>query len=135
MNNADFELQVLSDPRLAVHAAGSLPAWLWSGDGGRVLWANAAGARALGAVTAAALIAKTFGPADSHRRQIAQLGRQLPENGALRLERLRVFGAPLGTLATCGCARIDLPDGTRAVLITSTDAGGRSFPLSDRLKR
>ena len=91
--------------------------------------------RALGAATAAALIAKTFGPADSHRRQIAQLGRQLPENGALRLERLRGFGAPLGTLATCGCARIDLPDGKRAVLITSTDAGGRSFAWPERLKR
>ncbi|BAM87355.1 two-component hybrid sensor and regulator [Bradyrhizobium oligotrophicum S58] len=135
MNNADLELQVLSDPRLAVHAAGSLPAWLWSADGSRVLWANAIGARALGAATAAALVAKTFGPADSHRRQIAQLGRQLPENGALRLERLRGFGAPLGTLATCGCARIDLPDGTRAVLITSTDAGGRGFAWPERLTR
>ncbi|MGJ4910552.1 PAS domain-containing protein [Bradyrhizobium sp. HKCCYLS2033] len=135
MTHADLELQALSDPRLAVHAAGSLPAWLWSADGGRVLWANAAGARALGATSAAALIAKTFGPADAHRRQVAQLGRRLPETGALRLERLRGFGAPLGTLATCGCARIDLPDGTRAVLITSTDGGGRSFPLADRLKR
>ncbi|MGJ4897392.1 MULTISPECIES: sensor histidine kinase [unclassified Bradyrhizobium] len=135
MTYADLELQALSDPRLAVHAAGSLPAWLWSADGSRVLWANAAGARALGAASAAALIAKTLGPADAHRRQVAQLGRRLPETGALRLERLRGFGAPLGTLATCGCARIDLPDGTRAVLITGTDGGGRSFPLADRLKR
>ncbi|WP_315724678.1 MULTISPECIES: PAS domain S-box protein [unclassified Bradyrhizobium] len=135
MTHADLELHALSDPRLAVHAAGALPAWLWSADGSRVLWANAVGARALGATNVPALIAKTFGPADQHRRQIAQLGRRLPENGALRLERLRGFGAPLGTLATCGCARIELPDGRHAVLIASTDSGGRSFPLTDRLKR
>jgi PAS domain S-box-containing protein len=135
MNHADLELQALSDPRLAVHAAGSLSAWLWSADGTRVLWTNAIGARAFGAASASALIEKTFGPADQHRRQIAQLARRLPENGTIRLERLRGFGAPLGTLATCGCATMDLPDGTRAVLITSTDTGGRSFPLTERLKR
>ncbi|MGC2780856.1 MAG: PAS domain-containing sensor histidine kinase, partial [Bradyrhizobium sp.] len=135
MNHTDLELQALSDPRLAVHAAGSLPAWLWSADGTRVLWTNAIGARAFGAANASALTEKTFGPADQHRRQIAQLARRLPENGTIRLERLRGFGAPLGTLATCGCATIDLPDGTRAVLITSTDTGGRSFPLTERLKR
>ncbi|GLH78820.1 histidine kinase [Bradyrhizobium sp. SSBR45G] len=135
MNQADLELQALSDPRLAIHAAGGLPAWLWSADGSRVLWANAVGARALGAANVPALLAKTFGPADSHRRQIAQLARRLPETGSVRLERVRGFGAPLGTLATCGCALIDLPDGTRAVLITSTDTGGRGVPLAERLKR
>ncbi|CCE00374.1 PAS domain S-box protein [Bradyrhizobium sp. STM 3809] len=135
MNRADLELQALSDPRLAIHAAGALPAWLWAADGSRVLWANAAGARALGATNVPALLAKTFGPADSHRRQVAQLGRQLPETGATRLERLRGFGAPLGTLATCGCARIDLPDGTRGLLITSADSGGRSLPFPERLRR
>ncbi|CCD95198.1 Two-component hybrid sensor and regulator [Bradyrhizobium sp. ORS 375] len=135
MNHADLALQALSDPRLAIHVAGALPAWLWSADGSRVLWTNAVGARALGAANVPALLAKTFGPADSHRRQIAQLGRRLPETGALRLERLRGFGAPLGTLATCGCARIDLPDGTRGVLITSTDSGGRSLPFPERLRR
>ncbi|MGJ4892713.1 PAS domain-containing protein [Bradyrhizobium sp. HKCCYLRH3099] len=135
MTHADLELQALSDPRLAVHAAGALPAWLWAADGSRVLWANAIGARALGAANAPALVAKTFGPADSHRRQIAQLARRLPENGTLRLERLRGFGAPLGTLATCGCARLDLADGTRAVLITSTDNAGRNVPFPERLRR
>ncbi|WP_257166521.1 PAS domain S-box protein [Bradyrhizobium sp. SRS-191] len=135
MTHADLELQVLSDPRLAVHAAGSLPAWLWSADGSRVLWSNAMGARVFGATHATALSARTFGPADQHRRQIAQLARRLPESGALRLERLRGFGAPLGTLATCGCARLDFPDGTRAVLITSTDSTGRGIPLAERLRR
>ncbi|MGJ4927084.1 PAS domain S-box protein [Bradyrhizobium sp. HKCCYLS2038] len=135
MTYADRELQALSDPRLAVHAAGSLPAWLWSADGGRVLWANEAAARVLGSTSPRSLSEKTFGPADQHRRQVAQLARRLPESGTIRLERLRGFGAPLGTLATCGCALIALFDGTRAVLISSGDHGGRSVPFADRLKR
>jgi PAS domain S-box-containing protein len=135
MNQPDFQLYGFSDPRLAIHAAGSLPAWFWSADGSRVLWANPVGAKLFGAANGLALANRTFGPADAHRRQIAQLARRLPESGAMRLERLRGFGAPLGALATCGCARIDLPDGTHGVLITGTDSAGRSFPLADRLQR
>jgi PAS domain S-box-containing protein len=135
MTQTDLQLQGFSDPQLAVHAAGALPAWLWSADGCRVLWANPIGAKALGATNAVALAARRFGPADAHRRQVAQLARRLPENGSVRLERLRGFGAPLGMLATCGCARIDLPDGSHAVLITTTDTGARPMPLLERLQR
>ena len=74
MNNAEFQLQVLGDPRLALHATSALPAWLWSTDGTRILWANPVGARAFGAANGAALALKIFGPADPHRRQVAQLG-------------------------------------------------------------
>src|ERR1700686_3341656 len=87
MNNAEFQLQMLGDPRLAVHASSALPAWLWSIDGARILWANPAGAKLFGAANGAELAKKTFGPADAHRRQVALLaGRQLPA-GAIRLER------------------------------------------------
>ncbi|WP_407156625.1 sensor histidine kinase [Bradyrhizobium sp. STM 3557] len=130
-----FSLQGFSDPRLAVHAAGALPAWLWAADGSRVLWANPLGAKAFGAASGIALAGRSFGPADSHRRQVAQLAPRLPENGAVRLERLRGFGAPLGTLSTCGCSRLDLPDGSHGVLITTTDTGLRTMPLAERLQR
>ena len=135
MTPTDFQLQGFSDPQLAVHAAGALPAWLWSADGSRVLWANPVGAKAFGATSPAALAARTIGPADPHRRQVVQLARQLPDGGAIRLERLRGFGAPLGMLATCGCARIVLADGSHAVLITTTDTGARTMPLLERLQR
>src|SRR6266436_6171715 len=136
MNNADFQLQGVSDPRLAVHATSALPAWLWSIDGTRILWANPVGARLFDAANGAALAKKTFGPADSHRRQGARLASRLPSNGAIRLERLRGFGATLGTLATCGCARLDFADGGHGILVVgAAKAAGRIMPLVERLQR
>jgi hypothetical protein len=136
MNNAEFQLQGISDPRLAVHATSALPAWLWSIDGTRILWANPVGARLFDAANGTALAKKTFGPADSHRRQVARLASRLPSNGAIRLERLRGFGATLGTLATCGCARLDFADGGHGILVVgAARAGGRTMPLVERLQR
>ena len=135
MNNAEFQLRGVGDPRLALHATSPLPAWLWSADGTRILWANPVGAKLFGAANAAVLAGKTFGPADLHRRQVAQLAGRLPPSGAIRLERLRGFGAPLGTLATCGVARLEFADGHTGILITSTAASGRAMPLIERLQR
>src|ERR1700738_1536058 len=103
MNNAEFQLRGVGDLRLAVPASSSLPAWLWSTDGTRILWANPVGARVFGAPNGATLTERIFGPADPHRRQVARLAGRLSRNGAIRLERLRGFGAAPGMLATCGC--------------------------------
>jgi PAS domain S-box-containing protein len=135
MNNAEFQLQGVSDPRLAVHATSALPAWLWSIDGTRILWANPVGARLFDAANGAALAEKTFGPADAHRRQLARLASRLPSNGAIRLERLRGFGAPFGTLVTCGCARLDFADGGHGILVVGAKAAVRTMPLVERLQR
>ncbi|SFN61224.1 PAS domain S-box-containing protein [Bradyrhizobium sp. Ghvi] len=135
MTNSDFQLRGVGDPRLSVHATSPLPAWLWSPDGARVLWANPVGAKFFGAANAAALAQKTFGPADGHRRQVAQLGRRLSASGAIRLERLRGFGAKLGALMTCACARLSFADGSSGVLVTAMDATARSMPLVERLHR
>jgi PAS domain S-box-containing protein len=135
MNNAEFQLRGVGDPRLAVHATSALPAWLWSTDGTRILWANPVGARLFGATNGAILAGKTFGPADQHRRQIAQLAGRLQLNGAFRLERLRGFGAALGTLVTCGCARLDFADGSHGILVAAAEPVGRAMPLVERLQR
>jgi PAS domain S-box-containing protein len=135
MNSAEFQLLGLGDPRLAVHATSALPAWLWSTDGTRVLWANPVGAQLFGAGNGAALSKKLFGPADPHRRQVAQLAGRLPQNGAQRLERLRGFGAAPGMLATCGCSRLDFPDGSHGILITAINSATRTMPLMERLQR
>ena len=78
---------------------------------------------------------KVFGPADSQRRQVAQLASRLPPTGAIRLERLRGFGAPLGTLVTCGCARLDFADGSHGILVAAAEPVGRAMPLVERLQR
>ncbi len=135
MNNPEFQLQGIGDPRLAAHATSALPAWLWSTDGSRILWANPVGARLFDAANGAALAEKTFGPADSHRRQIAQLAGRLPSTGAIRLERLRGFGAALGALVTCGCAQLDFADGSHGILIAAAEPVGRAMPLVERLQR
>ncbi|RXG94769.1 PAS domain S-box protein [Bradyrhizobium zhanjiangense] len=135
MKSSDFQLRGVGDPRLAVHATSALPAWLWSIDGTRVLWANPVGAKLFGAAHAAALADRIFGPADSHRRQVARLARSLPANGAVRLERLRGFGARLGMLMTCACARLDFADGGHGVLVAAMDPTLRPMPLVERLHR
>ncbi len=55
--------------------------------------------------------------------------------GATRLERLRGFGAPLGRLLTCACARLTLADGTTGVLVVAMESAGRPMPLNERLAR
>jgi PAS domain S-box-containing protein len=135
MNNAEFQLRGVGDPRLAVHATSALPAWLWSADGTRILWANPVGAKLFGAANGAVLAKKMFGPADAHRRQVAQLAGRLPPTGAIRLERLRGFGATLGTLMTCACARLEFADGHPGILVVATEAVGRTMPLFERLQR
>ena len=135
MNSRESQLQGLGDARLAVHATSALPAWLWSSDGIRVLWANPVGARLFGAANATDLAKKKFGPADPHRRQVAQLAARLSPTGAVRLERLRGFGAKLGGLMTCGCARLDFPDGGHSILIAAAETSGRAMPLIERLQR
>ena len=134
MTTTEFQMQALRDPRLAVHAASAHPVWLWSADGLHVLWANPVGTKLFGAANTAVLAARTFGPADPHRRQVAQLARRLPASGATRLERLRGFGAKPGMLMTCACARLAFPDGRDGILVTALETAMRGMPLAERLR-
>src|SRR6185312_14850075 len=134
MNPRELQLRGVQDRRLSVHATSVFPAWLWSIDGTRISWANPVGARLFGAANAAALACRTFGPADPHRRQVAQLAGKLASSGAIRLERLHGFGAPLGALATCACARLEFADGHPGILMVATAPAGRAMPLLERLQ-
>jgi PAS domain S-box-containing protein len=48
---------------------------------------------------------------------------------------LRGFGARLGTLITCACARLEFADGSEGVLIAPVEPAGRLMPLTERLQR
>jgi signal transduction histidine kinase len=127
-------LQGVVDPRLARHATSALPAWLWSTDGLAILWANPVGARLFGAANSAALAKRTFGSADAQRQQVVQLAGRLSSIGAIRMERLRGFGASLGSPMTCACARLDLADGGHGILIVATEPLRHTMPLIERLQ-
>ncbi len=81
MSDASFQLQGVRDPRLAVHATGSMPAWFWATNGTQVLWANPIAAKVFDADNSAELAARTIGPANQHRRQVAKALRPIVSNG------------------------------------------------------
>ncbi len=125
------EFAPLRDPRLAAQladrATSPSPAWLWSSDGSRILWANAVGAAIFGGAT------RRFDARDAAAAQIVRLAATLPSSGPARLERLRGFGAGFGRALTCACSRIALADGRAAVLVVATEAAGPPLTLKERV--
>jgi len=131
----DSELAPLHDPRLAALATSAWPAWLWSADGARIIWANAVGAAIFGAADIGALGQRSFKANDAAAAQVIRLGATLPSRSQERLERLRGFGAGFGRALTCLCSRIVLDDGRAAVLIVAAEAAGPTLTLGERLRR
>jgi hypothetical protein len=131
----ESELDPLRYPRVAALATSAWPAWLWSTDGSRILWANAVGAAIFGAVTTAACARLRFDADDASTVQIIRLAASLPVGAPERLERLRGFGASSGGAVTCGCTRVNLADAEDAILIAATEPAGTALPLTERLRR
>ncbi len=131
----DPELAPPHDPRLAALATGAWPAWLWSTDGSRILWANAVAAAVFGAPNVVELRQRRFKTNDIAAAQVLRLGATLPSRAQERLERLRGFGAGFGRALTCICSRIAFEDGTAAVLIVAAEAAGPALTLSERVRR
>jgi signal transduction histidine kinase len=125
----------LSHPRLAATAMSALPAWLWSIDATRLLWANPVGAAIFDAPAAAAISAGGSGSRGPAAIQVARLAATLRPDGATQFERLRGLGAGVGGVLTCACSCITLADHTRAILVTATERSGDDLPLPERLRR
>ena len=121
-------------PQLADHATSATPAWLWSADGSKMLWANAVGAAIFSATNARDYAARRFDPKQSPAADIVRLAATLPPAGQARLERLRGFGASFGGALTCVCSRLTLADGA-AVLVVATEPIGASLSLRERAAR
>src|SRR5690242_4570441 len=124
-----------SDPRLMAHALGAAPAWLWSIDGTRILWANPPGAEIFRAPSGDALAVLEFELTHSAAAQIAWLADNLPASGVWRLERLRGFGDNIGDALTCQCMRIQLAEGTNGILVVAGERAGPDMPFETRLRR
>jgi signal transduction histidine kinase len=135
MASVESELGLLRDPRLAVLATSAWPAWLWSIDASRMLWANAVGAALFGSSDVGGCIQQRFDVNKQVAAQIIRLSGTLPPAGAPRLERLRGFGAGFGRALTCACSRIVLADNTPAVLVAATEPAGPVLSLAERTSR
>jgi PAS domain S-box-containing protein len=125
----------LHDPRLRPLALRPAPVWLWSGDAMHVLWANPVGAAVFNAPTPAALTLRIFDRTHAAAAEVARVAATLRDDGAVRLERLRGFGAAMGRPLTCACSRISLADGTSAVLVAAAEASGPHLSLEQRVTR
>jgi signal transduction histidine kinase len=135
MSTVGSERAVLRHPRLASLATAERPAWLWSADGSRILWANAIGAAIFGAETSSVCTKRRFSVTELPAAQVLRLAATLPSGGQERLERLRGFGGSLGRALTCNCARIVGGDGRGAVLIAATEPVGPALTLAERAQR
>ena len=135
MNGPEFQFACLSDQRLAAYALSPTPVWLWSTDATRVLWANPIAAAIFDAASPGVLAAVRFAPEHTAAAQIVRLAGTLPQGAAPRLERLRGFGASYGSTMVCLCSRITLADNSPAVLVVSTERGGKDLSLPDRAQR
>jgi len=110
--------ETLLDPR---------PAFVFAADGTCLLFANAAGAAFFKARGMGALLQLRFSDLNPIKAQAARLARVLPSETA-RLEILRLGqGVSLATLPAA-CRRLNLADGSRAVLaIAATGGTAESF--------
>ncbi len=118
----DAIAEVLLDPR---------PAFVCADE--RVVWANAAGVAFFGQRNVDDLLAWRLSALNPLRAQIARLSRLLPTD-ATRLEVLRIgFGVSLMALPAA-CRRLNLDDGTSAVLAVAA-AGGTNESLAARAER
>ena len=135
MTFVESELALLRDPRLAALATNPWPAWLWSADASRMLWANAAGAALFGAADTRECVQRRFDSNNPAAAQIIRLAATLPSAGPPRLERLRGFGLGFGRALTCACSRLVVADGKAAVLVAATEPAGPALSLAERVSR
>jgi PAS domain S-box-containing protein len=122
---------ILRDAAIAAHASSARPAWLFSSDGARLLFANAAGAAMLGLVRYDDA-ARFAVPRDLAAR-VARSIETLRPHGHPRLERLRGLGTAFGQPLTCTCARIESASGS-TLLVVATEAADPAPTLRERAR-
>ena len=126
---------LLRDSRLSTLATSRFPAWLWSQDGRRLLWANPVGAAMFGAPSSAAVIGRNFDADEPAAAAIARIAPTLVKGASPRLERLHGLGAGTGRALTCACSLIALSGHSSAILVAAAEPAGPDLPLAERIRR
>ncbi|MES0809754.1 ATP-binding protein [Roseibium sp. SCPC15] len=121
-NQTQSFLELSAKNDLVQLVADTRAAWLWSADGARILWANAAGASFFSAHSVSDLAGLTSlerSPARPHIARIAASG----ATDKFSIDRLRFYRGLRVMLLTCQCKKIELDDGQSAALIVCSDKG------------
>jgi PAS domain S-box-containing protein len=132
MNGASF-LAFLQNARLVAYALSPSAAWVWARDGGELLWANAAGAAALGCHSARELTDRRFDASHPLIRDLKNLSPRLPTSGATQLARLRGLSEQPGAMTLCACSRLLAENETDAILVVATGPVKRPLALDQRV--
>ena len=136
MNGTELQFACLNDPRLAAHALSPSPAWLWSADASRMLWANPPAAAIFEAAFAgrrrnAAASSQASGRrADRASRRHVAAGRRAAARTAARFRRQPRRRADLPVLAHCRSPTTPPPSWW-----FRPNAPARSFALPERAHR
>lgn len=121
-NQLQTFMELTALPVLADLAGDRRAAWVWSADGSRILWANAAGA-AFFSVREVTGLARLDGLARSPARpHIARIATSGPLDKP-SIDRLRFYRGLRVLLLTCQCQRLQLDDGHDAALVICADKG------------
>jgi PAS domain S-box-containing protein len=134
MTDLTSPLAFLTEPRLTLHATSAAPAWLWSADATRILWANPTGSAIFAAATPAQCTQRRFGKGEPAALQIARLAATLSPAGTPRFERLRGFTTGMIPLL-CTCSRILLVAHESAILVIAVENAGPALSLAERVRR
>jgi PAS domain S-box-containing protein len=126
-------LDIVGLPAVGATLLDPRSAFVFAADGTHLLYANAAGAALIGARGIGDALKVRFSSLNPLTAQMARLSRVLPSDTA-RLEMLRFGqGVSVATM-TAACQRLNLADGSRAVLAVAM-AGGTSGSLGTRAER
>ena len=104
--------------RILLHWADRRPAWLWSGDGGTLLWRNSA-ARLFNGKLKKTGLRLSAGPVPI-KGQVARLVR-LGSIGRSSLSRVQFLAGERPVATTCTCTPLVMMDGEVAVLLVGVD--------------
>jgi signal transduction histidine kinase/PAS domain-containing protein len=104
--------------RILVHWADPRPAWLWSGDGQRLLWRNAAARYFHGKIKKSGL--KLVPDAAPIKGQVPRLIR-LGSPGRSSLSRIQFLAGGKPVSDTCTVTPLEMPGGSSALLVVGVD--------------
>ena len=124
----DTVLSFAAEEAVGPLLAGAEPAWVWSRDGSRILWANVAGGALLGTARFAELAARRWPAAHPLRRDIENLVRLSPERGTLA--RLRLRDDPYGLPSPCRCRRLRAGEERGLLVVALEGAQDRPTPAA-----